>query len=89
MYIELIIIILTVILTHSLTLYLSKSNREGCTTEYFASSTYQEEQEHLSEEDKKTKKIKEECVLCDGRDNLSNNLELSKILNRLEDYYIY
>lgn len=88
MYLELIIIILTIILTHSITLYLYKSEREGCKTEYFASSTYEEEQEHLSEEEKNTKNIREKCILCNGRDNLSNSRELSKILNRLEDYYV-
>jgi hypothetical protein len=78
---------LIIILTHSITKYLIKSDRPGCKTEYFASSTY-EEAERLTLEEKEREKNREICVLCNGGDNLSNNIELSRILNRLEDYYI-
>ena len=86
MYFNIIIIILIIIITHLITKYMIKSDRPGCKTEYFASSTY-EEAEAINEETKDLEKIKETCILCDGEDNISNNPELSKILNRLDDYY--
>lgn len=86
MYFNIIIIILIIIITHSITKYIIKGDRPGCKTEYFASSTY-EEAEHMNEELKDLEKIEETCILCDGRDNLSNTPELSEILNRLDDYY--
>ena len=41
----------------------------------------------MNEELKDLEKIEETCILCDGRDNLSNTPQLSEILNRLDDYY--
>ena len=86
MYFNIIIIIIIIIITHSITKYMLKSERLGCKTEYFASSTY-EEAEAMNEELKDIEKITETCIICDGEDTLSNTSELSEILNRLDDYY--
>tara|TARA_B110000285_G_C14823077_1_gene467432 strand:+ start:17 stop:286 length:270 start_codon:yes stop_codon:yes gene_type:complete len=84
---KIIIICFIVLLTYALTNYSLKGKKLGaCTSEYYNSNSSEDRNKTLKDADEKSK-IKEKCILCHGKDDISNTRKLNGILDRLGDYY--